>query len=113
MDGHKHDGQFARRRQRFYDPKRYASLSRSAGQNDSSAGLAHRQAAALGDFLLPEYAHAAGDGLVLHAGFGLNCIHAIRICAVLALLGCGILLPLLVKVVSDVDQFEGLPVHRR
>ena len=37
-----HDGQFARRRQFFYDPERYASLSRSAGQNDSTPGLAHR-----------------------------------------------------------------------
>ena len=112
-----HNGQLARGRQLFYDPKRYAGLSSSAGQNDLSTSFTHRQSATLGAFLFSEYADAVGDGFGLHTGFRLPPFIAIGVWAVgvwltvFAFLVLEVSLPLLMQVVRDVDQFERLPLH--
>ena len=112
----KRNGQPARGREFLNDPQRYASLSGAAGQNDPASGLAHRQSATVRAFLFSENADAVGHGFVLHAGFGLQpCVArfaAVNIrLAVFALFGGGVGLPLLMQVVCDVDQFEGLALH--
>ena len=95
--GTQHDGQFARRREFFYDAERYASLSRSAGQDDSAASLSYRQSAALRAFLFPEYANAIGDSFVLHTSLRLNSLITAFTClGVFALFVLEISLPLLV-----------------
>ena len=109
-----HDGQPTCWRELLDDAQRYARLARAAGQDDSAAGLAQRQTTALRAFLFPEDAHAAGDGFLLHAGLALQAFIPFSVRQpLIGFLGCGVCLPLLLKVAGDVDQLEGLRVHRR